>query len=360
MACVIDREREAAEHLLNVKFGMDKRIGAETHRYTRDWVPVHVPAWDGNLGAVWFLSPVRAHHQKEKPRSVERQPLQAQTFALPQPALKPIGLVPKSEDASLRMSNPAQCIPQLIQPMTPFSAEQIPKQSAPRRLDGDRVRKSPIGVDCDQIVKADLQDTQQAEQATLLSPDTFMRTVGNPIRPIPCLAVYLSQPVNTVQPAKPAWQIPLQIRAEVFRQRIDDETDRLIRYWANGQIYALGFEKNGVLHGKFQRFFPDGTLHIECNWMNGTAEGDYVEYYPNGRTKTQCTLSGGKFFGVFRQFNEHGRMTARYFRRGDSEDLWFWHKDMRVPVMSETKEVFSQSLIYRDSDKKEKRVRFVM
>ena len=69
--------------------------------------------------------------------------------------------------------------------------------------------------------------------------------------------------------------------------------------------------KEGMLHGKFTKYFLNGVLAVEGNHAFGKLDGEYKEFYMNGNVKCSGTYVDGIKDGEWRRFKEDGTFDRR-------------------------------------------------
>lgn len=63
--------------------------------------------------------------------------------------------------------------------------------------------------------------------------------------------------------------------------------------------------KGPVKHGKFYKWWPDGSVRVEGEFWQGKKHGTWISYLPNGRKKRQEVYYAGKRQSAVR-FNDKG------------------------------------------------------
>lgn len=85
-----------------------------------------------------------------------------------------------------------------------------------------------------------------------------------------------------------------------------------IRQWESTRnVFTRGEYKNGVPHGIWERYYPEGELMQKMNHIQDTTIVDVTHYFPDGKT----VMSGGRYIkkkreGVWKLYNEAGAMLA--------------------------------------------------
>ncbi|MBC7413126.1 MAG: hypothetical protein H7331_11820 [Bacteroidia bacterium] len=70
-------------------------------------------------------------------------------------------------------------------------------------------------------------------------------------------------------------------------------------FYAKNQIYKISnyLNKNGYVkvdHGRVVRYYDNGQMEYECNYINGELEGDYIEYNREGSIKRVLKYREGR------------------------------------------------------------------
>jgi antitoxin component YwqK of YwqJK toxin-antitoxin module len=87
-----------------------------------------------------------------------------------------------------------------------------------------------------------------------------------------------------------------------------NETADIKTYFPNGNL-ALSYSlKNGLIHGKYERFYENGKPHESTNYVNGNFEGDYKLYAPSGTILTAETYYYDERQGTGFYYNETGKL----------------------------------------------------
>ena len=120
-----------------------------------------------------------------------------------------------------------------------------------------------------------------------------------------------------------------------------DRTE-LVTHHFNGKVKNRYTYKNGIKHGKFEKYNHDGILIVVGNYTNGTQDGEWKWYYPNGQLETQCTYILGSLDGTYRRWYESGELEREnnyllgsrhgafidYFKNGNKESEATYVQDL--------------------------------
>lgn len=85
-------------------------------------------------------------------------------------------------------------------------------------------------------------------------------------------------------------------------------------YYKNGELKKEFFiNEEGIPHGEFIEYYPEGNVKIRGNYNNGKKEGDIFEFYPNGDTLRKVQYFENKPNGRFIEYFRNGipKMKAR-------------------------------------------------
>jgi antitoxin component YwqK of YwqJK toxin-antitoxin module len=131
---------------------------------------------------------------------------------------------------------------------------------------------------------------------------------------------------------------------------------RVVGYIAKQNVRISAEYRNGVKHGLFQEWYPNGTLKSSLVYEEGEKEGEAVSYYQDGQIKSLRHYTGGllegeseEFFpdGALREtsfykegalegantvYYENGsRRSTGWHSQGYADSLWtFWYPDGQV------------------------------
>jgi antitoxin component YwqK of YwqJK toxin-antitoxin module len=67
-----------------------------------------------------------------------------------------------------------------------------------------------------------------------------------------------------------------------------------VRYYKHGQIEEKSTYKNGKRCGEHVIYKPDGNLYIKCKYINNELHGKYIRYHENGEVKFKCNYVNGE------------------------------------------------------------------
>lgn len=73
-------------------------------------------------------------------------------------------------------------------------------------------------------------------------------------------------------------------------------------------LIAEGFYLNNVKHGEWREYYDySGSTMIVEHYQNGVNHGRFASYHPNGQLMSEGNYSHGKREGYFRVFDETGQ-----------------------------------------------------
>jgi hypothetical protein len=65
---------------------------------------------------------------------------------------------------------------------------------------------------------------------------------------------------------------------------------------------------NGIITGKYIKFYNNGNKHIECNYNNGLISGKYSEWYRNRQKLIETNYYRGKVDGDLYEWHSNGQL----------------------------------------------------
>ena len=91
-----------------------------------------------------------------------------------------------------------------------------------------------------------------------------------------------------------------QINPEIKFVGTFDENNRRTGYWKkyypNGDIWYNGNYLNGKPEGYWEGYWSNGNLMYKGNYLNGKADGYWERYYSNGKIEWKGNYVNGKFY----------------------------------------------------------------
>ncbi|OHD19685.1 MAG: hypothetical protein A2086_01685 [Spirochaetes bacterium GWD1_27_9] len=82
---------------------------------------------------------------------------------------------------------------------------------------------------------------------------------------------------------------------------------------------TIGF-KNGRFHGKYQSYYDNGQLQLNCTYNNGLEDGKYTQYYENGQIQVDATFKKGEMEGKYTFYFDNGNKYLEAFYKDSKED----------------------------------------
>ena len=89
-------------------------------------------------------------------------------------------------------------------------------------------------------------------------------------------------------------------------------------------LIAEGVYINNLKHGVWREYYDHtGTIMIEENYKNGIQHGRYASYHPNGQIWSEGNFHNGLREGYFRVYDEHGNNTRNllFINNSQIEDV---------------------------------------
>lgn len=94
--------------------------------------------------------------------------------------------------------------------------------------------------------------------------------------------------------------------------------------WLHGKPTLSGQYRMGLHIGKWQEYYPSGSLRRETHYETGALQGEATTYYASGSIERRQHYKGNKREGVEEVYAPEGRATAVYHWRGDERHGAFW------------------------------------
>jgi len=103
-------------------------------------------------------------------------------------------------------------------------------------------------------------------------------------------------------------------------RRFKPQADKLYNWYAADTILITQGGAGGkLLHGTFQKFYPDNNLAEEGSYVYGQKNGTWKQWEPSGKLKRIMEWKQGARNGRFEEYDEAGRKT----REGNfKDDKW--------------------------------------
>ena len=76
-------------------------------------------------------------------------------------------------------------------------------------------------------------------------------------------------------------------------------------------IIEEGVFKSSRKQGLWKKYYPDGTLKSEIQYVNGRPMGEFKTYHPNGQVEEQGNWKGRVYTGNFERFYEDGTVAQK-------------------------------------------------
>jgi antitoxin component YwqK of YwqJK toxin-antitoxin module len=127
-------------------------------------------------------------------------------------------------------------------------------------------------------------------------------------------------------------------------------TGTMVDYYSNGALKSRSALVNGVLNGRSEGFFRNGSPEVVEFFQAGTSHGLRTVWHQNGQLLSKGELIQGKQHGIFRRWHENGKPeTEAEFSDGKPHGLsrsWYasgFLKAEAIMVFGEVKERHSYS-----------------
>jgi len=118
--------------------------------------------------------------------------------------------------------------------------------------------------------------------------------------------------------------------------RADEELRQLIDNNATQEHYHPPFE-NGLLHGLFVNYFPDGAVKDSGNYKNGLPEGIWIKWTDDKQFYWKGFYQHGMKNKEWKLYSMDGKLIRVVFYR---EGKYLWRKDMKEGIEIRQEEQF--------------------
>ncbi len=110
------------------------------------------------------------------------------------------------------------------------------------------------------------------------------------------------------------------IREEAFYQN-DTLTGEQKFFYPSGTCEIVQNRQNGLFEGKYQKFFENGTLESEGDYRRNAMTGPWKFHYKNGVLKELVEFRDNEENGSFKEYYENGTLkTEGAYIDGDNEN----------------------------------------
>ncbi len=100
------------------------------------------------------------------------------------------------------------------------------------------------------------------------------------------------------------------VSTETYVKGIPDG-ESITYYPDTGKTAEIVFFKNGKKDGSLTKYFPDGTLMTESNYIDGSPEGKFTHYHPDGKIQIEGKYKNGKQVGDWKYYDENGKQVDK-------------------------------------------------
>jgi antitoxin component YwqK of YwqJK toxin-antitoxin module len=79
-------------------------------------------------------------------------------------------------------------------------------------------------------------------------------------------------------------------------------------FYDSGARWEVARYEHGELHGRQRKWWTNGRLALDTNWLGGALHGRYQRWYPSGKTWEVATYDRGAQVGAHRKWWSNGRL----------------------------------------------------
>lgn len=99
--------------------------------------------------------------------------------------------------------------------------------------------------------------------------------------------------------------------------------------------------KEGLPHGKWLSFYPNGNLKCIENWNLGKLEGKYILYQKNGLKVLETSYLNGKDNGIYKLYYKNGQLKINgHFSNGIPKGKWEYYDDKGILIGIKRNSIF--------------------
>jgi len=80
--------------------------------------------------------------------------------------------------------------------------------------------------------------------------------------------------------------------------------------YENGNIFIEASIKNGIPHGKYERYSEYGQLLEKVNYNDGERDGPYESYHDNGQLSAKGNFKDGEVDGAYESYHDNGQLMS--------------------------------------------------
>jgi antitoxin component YwqK of YwqJK toxin-antitoxin module len=100
----------------------------------------------------------------------------------------------------------------------------------------------------------------------------------------------------------------------------EGEVNGIRKKYVDGKIAAIETVKEGVFHGLYQSFYPNGGVNSEGFYDEEQMVGVWKRFYKNGQVLEEVTFEDNIENGPFKEYYENGNIKAEgAYLNGDQE-----------------------------------------
>lgn len=105
-------------------------------------------------------------------------------------------------------------------------------------------------------------------------------------------------------------------------------------FYPNGTLKEEAWYHNDTLHGVRKMFYENGKLDFLETYVNGRFEGLYQKYYPNGQLANEGNYVNNEMTGIWRRWYETGELMeeVNFEHNLENGPYRFFHKNGQVSL----------------------------
>lgn len=78
------------------------------------------------------------------------------------------------------------------------------------------------------------------------------------------------------------------------------------RFYSNGKPSEILEWENDFEHGKWEQYYENGDLRLECSYNQGNRDGNFRSFYPGGKLSITGEYKNGLMNGIWTYYKENG------------------------------------------------------
>lgn len=104
-------------------------------------------------------------------------------------------------------------------------------------------------------------------------------------------------------------------QTELISEPVQPEPEQLIpqqRFYRTGELLAnYTMTADSLMHGLYEEYFLDGTVHRRIRYKNGRISGTYESFHPSGTLSSKYTYAQGYAHGPYFWYHKNGKLAQR-------------------------------------------------